>query len=374
MIDDKDNKQTNGSSASNILEQYKYIVDDTNIVSKADKFGNITYANHEFIKLSGYSLEELLGRPHSILRNPDTPADFFKKLWDTIQAKKVWRGVITNVRKDFKKYTVEASIYPIMDVDGEIIEYISIRHDITELKELHSKIKILHQYDIQQQNIAREKLEAGIVNELSEKDCKVIYNPSDIVSGDFYSIFKRDDGSIFLYILDGQGHGVSPGLTVFAISATIKQLVNRKGSLKKLRKKLFPTIKTFLGDIEQLSYTMIMISSSGKKLSYVSAGMYPMLIKNGDEIVKIKTNNLPFMEFSEMPKVDSIDISGWESMVLHSDGIVEHEYSDIDCFTPDELIHNPSSIDELSTIVTSRDFDDDLTLIYLKNSSKIENV
>jgi len=355
--------------ASNILEQYKYIVDESNIVSKADLLGTITFANNKFVEASGYSLMELLGKPHSILRNPNTPSRVYKEMWDTIQAKKIWRGVLDNVRKDGSMYTVEASIHPIVDSDGEVIEYISIRHDITKLKELNRRIEILREYDMEQQYIAREKLETAIVNDMHSDECKVVYHPSDILSGDSYSIFKRNDGSIFLYLIDGQGHGISPALTVFAISTTIKQIVNSKESLEKLCKNLFPTIRTFLGEIEQLSYTMIIISSNRKRVSYASGGMYPFLIKKGDDVVKIKTNNLPFMEFSETPTVNNLDITGWESIVLYSDGMVEHEYKDINHLIPHELIVTPSLIEQTSNTIHNHEFDDDITLIHLKNSS-----
>ncbi len=230
---------------SNILEQYKYIVDETSMVSKSDLLGTITYINNKFLEITGYSAEELLGQPHSILRNPDTSSEVFKNLWDTIQAKKVWRGIVENIKKDGSKYTVEASIYPILNCDGTILEYISIRHDITELKELSLKNEMLRKYDISQQNIAREKLESGIVNELDKNNYKVIYYPSDILCGDFYSLFQLDNGSIFLYILDGQGHGVSPALTVFAASATIKELIKGKSDLKKYVKNFFRQSRHF---------------------------------------------------------------------------------------------------------------------------------
>ncbi|EDZ61876.1 protein containing PAS domain [Sulfurimonas gotlandica GD1] len=353
---------------SNILEQYRYIVDETSIVSKSDLLGTITYVNNKFLETTGYSAGELLGQPHSILRNPDTPSSVFKELWDIIQAKKIWRGILENIKKDGSKYTVEASIYPILNCDGNVMEYISIRHDITELKELNLKNEMLREYDISQQNAAREKLEAGIVNELDAKSCKVIYHPSDILCGDFYSLFKREDGSIFIYLLDGQGHGVSPALTVFAASATIKELVKGKGGLKKICKKLFPTIRTFLGELEQLSYIMIMINPKGDKLSYASGGMYPFKLKNKKDIIRIKANNLPFMDFSDIPEVSKIDIPGWKSVMLYSDGLVEHAKKDEDHFLPRRLINDPSLIDYTANSLNKYEFSDDVTLIHLENN------
>ncbi|EQB40005.1 hypothetical protein M947_02995 [Sulfurimonas hongkongensis] len=353
---------------SNILKQYRHIVDESNIVSKSDLQGTITYANEKFVETSGYPLEELLGRPHSILRNPDTPSVFFKELWDTIQAKKIWRGILKNVRKDGTIYVVDACIYPILSKDGDILEYISIRHDITELRELNAKVQNLLEYGNSQQYIARSKLQSGIVNEFEPKKCKVIYHPSDILSGDFYSIFKRKDGSTFIYLLDGQGHGVSPALTVFATSATIKEMITGKQNLKKICKKIFPIIRSFLGELEQLSYTMILINPKSTKLSYVSGGMYPFKVKFVDNtIYRVKANNLPFMNFSKTPKPSKLNITKWNSMMIHSDGVVEHSYKDQKQFQPKEIIENPALIDSITNSLNDYKFSDDFTLIHLKN-------
>lgn len=361
-------KEKNLINKSSLKDQYSHIVDATNIVSKTDPKGIITYANSKFIQISGYSQEELIGKHHNILRDPDMDNLVFKELWTTIKSKQVWEGIITNVHKSGSKYTVQASIFPILDDNGDIVEYIAIRHDITLLKELNNEIKELHAYDTQQQNIAREKLEMGIVNDLDEKVCKVLYAPSDILSGDFYSIYKHEDGSIFLYIIDGQGHGISPALTVFAVSSTMNQLVNQVSDLTELTERLFPIVKTFLGEIEQLSYTMIKICPNSKKLFYTSAGMYPFLIKQKGKLIKeVKANNTPFMDFSKVPIVSEIDIIGFESILLYSDGLVEDEDSALDIFSPKKLIEKSSLIDNAIDIISTMKLEDDVTVLYLES-------
>ena len=110
------------------------------IVSKTDLKGIITYANTPFCKLSGYSKEELIGKPHSIVRHPDMPKAAFKDMWDTIQQGKRWRGFVKNLRKDGKYYWVEAVIQPIFDEDENIIGYISARKPVAdEIKEKYQK-------------------------------------------------------------------------------------------------------------------------------------------------------------------------------------------------------------------------------------------
>lgn len=129
------------SENSNLLAEYKKAVDISNIVSKTNPKGIITYVNDKFCEISGYSRDELIGKPHNIIRHPDMPREAFKALWDTIKAKKSWNGVVTNMKKDGGQYIVDTTVIPILDVDGDIVEYIAIRHDITELEETKQQLR-----------------------------------------------------------------------------------------------------------------------------------------------------------------------------------------------------------------------------------------
>jgi len=116
-----------------LYEQYKHAVDLSNIVTKTDPNGIITYVNKQFSLISGYSAEELIGSSHRLVRHPDSPSEKFKDLWNTLKAKKVWKGIIKNRAKDGTSYDVTATIMPLLSEEGEILEYIAIRQNITEL-------------------------------------------------------------------------------------------------------------------------------------------------------------------------------------------------------------------------------------------------
>ncbi len=123
------------------LDGYKMAIDVSSIVTKTNPKGIITYVNRKFCEISGYSREELIGMPHNIVRHPDMPKERFRELWETITAKKVWKGVITNRRKDGSSYIVDATIIPVLDSGGKIVEYVGIRHDITELERSKEEIR-----------------------------------------------------------------------------------------------------------------------------------------------------------------------------------------------------------------------------------------
>ncbi|MCC6390109.1 MAG: PAS domain-containing protein [Bryobacterales bacterium] len=97
------------------------------IVSKTDARGIITYANHTFQQVSGYTEKELLGQPHNIIRHPDMPQCVFRVLWDTIRAGKEIFAFVINQCKDGGHYWVLAHVTPTFDASGKIAGYHSNR-------------------------------------------------------------------------------------------------------------------------------------------------------------------------------------------------------------------------------------------------------
>jgi aerotaxis receptor len=89
------------------------ILDDTSLlVSETDASGRIVFADEAFVTISGYSLDELIGKPHNIIRHPDMPKAAFRELWETIQKGGVWQGFVKNSSKSGKYYWVYATIFP----------------------------------------------------------------------------------------------------------------------------------------------------------------------------------------------------------------------------------------------------------------------
>jgi len=118
---------------------------DEVITSRTDLDGNITHANELFCEISGYSLEELLGKPHSIVRHPDMPKSVYKDLWETIKSGNQWIGIVKNLRKDKGHYWVKAVVSGVYK-DGKLVEYKSLRspidyHDKLEHQKLYDKIR-----------------------------------------------------------------------------------------------------------------------------------------------------------------------------------------------------------------------------------------
>ncbi|PHQ65800.1 MAG: hybrid sensor histidine kinase/response regulator [Sulfurimonas sp.] len=115
------------------LQQFVDALNESAIVSKSDPQGLITFVNDKFCEMSGYSKEELIGKEHNIIRHPDMPASVFTDLWKTIRNKEVFKATIKNRTKSGEAYYVDSVIVPMLGVNNEIVEYLAVRYDVTEL-------------------------------------------------------------------------------------------------------------------------------------------------------------------------------------------------------------------------------------------------
>ncbi len=128
------------------LEQYKQITDKSSIISIIDTKGIITYVNESFCQISQYLKDELIGKEyHSVLKYIQ-PIDIHNDIWNTISIKKgIWQGVLKFVSRYGNPHYLKTTIKPILDANGDIIEYIALRDDITEImnpkKQLFDAIK-----------------------------------------------------------------------------------------------------------------------------------------------------------------------------------------------------------------------------------------
>lgn len=144
---------------------------DQFLVSKTDTKGIIKYANVTFIKISGYTEEELIGKPHNIVRHPDMPRAVFKLLWDTIEKGEEFWGYVKNLAKDGSYYWVFAHVTPSYDLEGKkIIGYTSDRRK--PKKKAVEKISKIYQEMLEAEKVGG--IEAGIrkLQEILEKEGK----------------------------------------------------------------------------------------------------------------------------------------------------------------------------------------------------------
>lgn len=126
------------------LSDFKYALTSSAIVSITDHQGIIRYVNDNFLKISGYNRQELIGAPHNIVNSGHHNREFFKTMWETISAGNIWRNEILNRAKNGKQYWVDTYIIPLLDKEHKPYQYISIRSDIMHQKQIEAELAELN--------------------------------------------------------------------------------------------------------------------------------------------------------------------------------------------------------------------------------------
>ena len=216
--------------------EYLKAVYAAGLVSIGDKRGDITYVNEKFCEVTGYSKEELLGEPHSILRDPATAKCVYKELWDTIENKKIYNSILKNRKKDGSTFYTHTTIVPITNEKDEIVEYIAFRDDITELIESKKKLKMRYYTNVLTGLPNRFKMLADI----NEKSYLAIfdihlfkeindfygYKIGDIVLQEFAQKVQRhfSDSSLDVYHLSGDEFAVLAKTATISEDAFLEKL------------------------------------------------------------------------------------------------------------------------------------------------------
>ena len=101
------------------VNQETVLNDNAFLVSETDVKGNVIFANKEFCEVAEYEMEDLVGKPHNIVRHQDMPKAAFKDLWDTVKSGEVWQGFVKNKTKSGGFYWVFATVYPYINDKNE---------------------------------------------------------------------------------------------------------------------------------------------------------------------------------------------------------------------------------------------------------------
>ena len=321
----------NAQKQINILLQYKELIDHTSIVSKSDKDGNITFANDKFCEISGYTLDELIGMPHSTVRDPDTPASVFKELWETIEDKKIWNGHIKNKRKDGGSYYVDATICPILDENGEIIEYIGLRNDITELinpkKQLIDEIKIIEQpllvmIKIENFSNLEHLYDEKVINDMLELfNSKIDTYLPDACS--FDKIYNLGDGEFALLkkMVDGNTSATQKEIQLKQFQQNIKQDtltaddyefdISVLLSFSTVKDKIYENVKYGLSEVSNKQEDIIFANDLTK---YAKENAIKST-KTIDMIKKAIENKKIISHFQPITNNDTMKVEKYESLV-----------------------------------------------------------
>ncbi len=147
------------------LRELKAAVDEHAIVAITDPNGIITYANDKFCAVSKYSRAELLGQDHQMMSSGSHSNEFFEELWSTISRGLIWKGEIKGLAKDGTPFWLETTIVPFLDPAGAPFQYVSIRNDVTALKNSENALRESQRL-AEQASRAKDEFIAALSHEL----------------------------------------------------------------------------------------------------------------------------------------------------------------------------------------------------------------
>ena len=186
---------TQNKEAEKTLQQLSLAVKQNPVsIVITDLEGNVQFANPVVSMVTGYTYEELLGKNTRIFRSNHTTTEEYRNLWDTVKMGNIWKGEFLNKKKNGELYWEDAIISPIKNNEGEIINFMAIKQDITKLKEANEQI-IQKNLELNEINATKDKFFSIISHDL-RSPLSSILNLSDLFNDETYS-FSADELKTF---------------------------------------------------------------------------------------------------------------------------------------------------------------------------------
>ena len=310
------------------------------MVSVTDLEGKILKVNQQVCEVSQYSQEELIGQPCAIFNSGFHDDEFWRQLWKTVLKGGTWRGEIRNKRKDGGFFWVDTVISAFLDFQGAPSRFLVVRFLITDRKKLEAQLIQKNLLFTQSIDYAKNIQNAVLPSEKLFKeffpDAFLLYRPKDIVSGDFYWMYRdfvKD--RTYLAIVDCTGHGVPGGFMTMLGQSMLNNIIlyHRISSPDEILDEMNDNVIRMLHQDEDggsvhdgMDMAMIVIDHLARKISYSGAKRPFVYLKDG-QIQFIRASNYSIGSIIEgtekVYKKHEIDYTEDTTVYLYSDGITD---------------------------------------------------
>ncbi len=288
------------------LEEQARIISKNSIYSQTDLKGIITDASDAFCELSGYSREELIGKPHNIVRHPDMPSSTFKEIWNRLKNEESWDGEILNRKKDGSPYWVYSMIAPYSE-GNKLVGYISNRVNITSEKEIELQDRLL-----------REKEKLSLLGEMFGNITHQWKQPLGVISAASNGMrFKSQLGTLDASTVDQYTNSIEKSIQFLTETInTFKNYVQGKKEFKHypLQEEIEKVLTIMEPMIKDNNITFI---SNLHDMKEVSLGMTTnelaqvimVLISNAKDIFEEKNTQEPWIRLELLKDEEKIVLS-----------------------------------------------------------------
>jgi PAS domain S-box-containing protein len=302
----------------------------------------VVYANEGFARLTGYGVNETLGRNCRFLQGPDTDPAAVASLREAIRQGKACTVDILNYRKDGTPFWNRLAITPVRDADGELTNFVGVQSDITARKKAEESLARANKRmskSLEAAAAIQRSLLPESMPDVPGVDFAWAFDPCYELAGDSLDVFHIDDEHIALYVLDVVGHGVPAAL----LSVTLAQILSfsrrrsrlpGKGSFADRHVVASPKAaaerlnQLFPMNQESRQYFTLfygVLHLPTRRLTYVTAGHpAPVLLPDRAQCRNLTVGGFP-IGLVEQPEYEerTIDLNPGDRLYLYTDGLLE---------------------------------------------------
>jgi sigma-B regulation protein RsbU (phosphoserine phosphatase) len=284
-----------------------------------DKDGKILRVNKSFTELTGYASEDVVGKSPRVLKSGRHGEEFYREMWQTIQAQGYWQGEIWNRRKNGHIYLQRLAITCVKNDSGEITHYVGDGQDLTQQKQGEADLAAISAARRVQRTLFPSSAPC-----LPGFDIAGAVHPAERVSGDFFDYFPLGQDSIGVLVADVSGHGLGPALLMAQTQAYLRALAETcadPGELLAGANRLFATsdsghfVTMFLGRLDVATRSFV----------YIGAGHQAYLIANDGAVRVLGSTSTPLGVEKTLAtcSTSTISLEEGDILVVPTDGAEE---------------------------------------------------
>ncbi|BAE52340.1 Signal transduction histidine kinase [Paramagnetospirillum magneticum AMB-1] len=257
-----------------------------------DLNAEIQYVNSSFLRITGYSMDEVIGRNPRILRSDTTPPETFQNMWAALSAGEKWEGELINRRKSGELYWEQATIQPIQNIEGVITNYLAVKSDITEQKKAAAKLAEL----VEELRRSNEELEqfAYVASHDLRQPLRMISAYLALLEKKLSASFDQDARDFFGFAIDG--------------ARRLDRMIVDLLEYSRIGRITAPMEPVSLGEVvsNALRYLEVAVAESGSEV-VVPDGL-PTISGDGGELVRLFqnliANAIKYMPEGRQPRIE----------------------------------------------------------------------
>jgi sigma-B regulation protein RsbU (phosphoserine phosphatase) len=320
----KANEELNRQSAALEAAADSIVITDTD--------GTIRWVNPAFSKLTGYSSDEALGENPRVLKSGMHDPPFYKHMWDTINSGQVWNGEVVNRRKDGSLWTEEMSITPVRNEQGQIVDFVAIKRDITDRKVMEAELERARHRMEEELNVGRD-IQMGMLPLIfppyprrHEFSVHAALKPAREVGGDFYDFYLPDEDRLCFVVGDVSGKGVPAALFMAVTKTLIESRARNDSSPASILTHVNNELSRHNEASMFVTVFMGILDVRTGELSYSNAGHNPPYIKREDgSLVRLDQRHGPVIGAMEdmVYGEDNTRLNMNDRVFVYTDGVTE---------------------------------------------------